>query len=319
MNTSKKPTLHFCACAILALSAAACSKKAQTSAPDPAKAAGAEAQKLEAAPAPVPVTPTAAPVAATPVEAAPAEADPTKNGWNLPPRATTAKDGDRIYVLTQGKDRSYTNNSAVYHLFAHDLGEIKGDVMTVKELGGGTFKVTGLFIIPAGLAKPDEVKNGDMVLAEWASSLKHAQVTKVDGDKITVRYTDLPDNWGDDKLVAVKTQREVTKQKDGFSPGNFAVAIEEDQPVQVLLIAESGDKWLAKRFAGRVGVFATKDIKPIPIKPSLKTGQMVQVPWVGRMYKGKIKKINGTRVEVAVDGIATKEPVVTSLGQILPE
>jgi hypothetical protein len=201
-------------------------------------------------------------------------------------------------------------------------GVLEADLRLIKELGGNTFQVTGLFVIPAGIEKAEDVKVGDMVLAEWASSLKHAIVTKVEApDKITVRYTDLPEKWDTDEARIKKTlsPREVTKQEEGLHPGNFAIAAEEDRPIQVLLVSQSGDKWLARRFAGRVGVFDAKNLKPIPLKPDLKVGQTVQAPWVGMMYPGKVKKVSGTRVEVAIEGIATKAPVVTSVGQVAPE
>lgn len=295
-----------------------CSKKpAPTAAPPPPPAAAASAP-VAAPAAPPAVAPPAAATAAA-AEVAPQAADPRKNGWDLPARGTAAKEGDRVYVLTQGKDRSYANAGAVYHLFAQDLGEIRDDVMTVKELGGGSFPVTGLFVIPAGTEKASDLKMGDMVLAEWASSLKHAIVTKVEGDKVTVRYTDLPDTWTDDKTTAVKAPREVTRQKEGLQGGNFAIAVEDGRPIQVLLVADSGDKWLARRFANRVAAFPTTTLTPIPLKPTLKAGQAVWAPWVGMMYKGKVKKVGGTRVEVAIEAIASKEPVVTSLGQVLPD
>lgn len=299
---------------LLAGSSLTACKKAAAPAPAPAKAeanaaAPGAAKAAEAAPA-------AAPAAAAAEAPKVVENDPLKNGWSLPPRGSAAKEGDRAYVLTQGKDRSYGSTTAVYHLFAHDVGEVKGEVITIKELGGGSFKVTGLFVIPAGAQAATELKVGDMVLAEWASSLKHATVTKIEGDKITVRYTDLPDSWTDDKIIAQKTAREVTKQKEGLQPGSFAIAQDEGRAREVLLVSESGDKWLVRRFEGRVTTFATKDLTALPLKPALKAGQTVLVPWVGVMYKGKVKKVTGTRVEVMVDGIATKDPVVTSLGQV---
>lgn len=315
--------LALAAVALALASLAACGKKpAPTAQPATAPpAADTTEAKAPAATPPEAATPTPAPQAATATDAKPEAApdnNPTQNGWNLPARGTSAKEGDRVFVLTRGKDRSYSDAGAVYHLFAHDLGEVRGDVMTVKELDGGSFQVTGLFVVPAG-AKAEALQVGDMVLAEWASSLNHAVVTKLDGDKIHVRYTDLPDTWKEDQITAVKAPREVTKQQEGLHPGNFAVALEDGRPIQVLLVADSGDKWLVRRFAKRMAVFAKSDLKPIPLKPPLKPGQLVQAPWVGMMYKAKVKKVTGTRVEVLIDGIATKEPVVTSLGQVVPD
>ncbi|MFZ4580028.1 MAG: hypothetical protein ACOYOB_16690 [Myxococcota bacterium] len=298
---------------LAAVAVQGCKKDAPAaSAPQAAVAVTAPVVKpAEALPAATTATDAAEPAAAAP--------DPLRNVWSLPARGTSAKDGSRVFVLTQGKDRTYDSATAVYRLFAYDLGEAKGDVLTIQELGGGSFKVTGLFVIPAGVDTATNVKPGDMVLAEWAGELKHAIVTKIDTDKVSVRYTNLPDSWPEDRVTAIKDLREVTKQTEGLNPGNFAVAQEEGRAHQVLLIAQSGDKWVTRRFAGRVGIFESKDLTPISLKPALKVGQAVQAPWVGMMYPGKVKKITGTRVEVAVDGIATKEPVVTSLGQVLPE
>ena len=290
----------------LVVATAACGKKAP-----PAEKPKVEAAKpADAVAPPAAVTAADAPAAATPAD------DPLKNGWNLAPRGTSAKEGDRIFLLTQGKDRSHINPAAIYQLFAHDLGEVKGEIATIKELDGSSFQVGGQYIIAAGLKAAADVKAGDMVLAEWASSLKHAIVQKVDGDKITVRYTDLPDSWSEDKLVKVLSPKEVTKQKDGLSPGNFAVAQDDGRAVIVLLVSENGEKWLARKFSGRVATFPKAELEPIPLKPALKVGQTVVAPYVGMMYQGKVKKLSGTRVEVAIDQGVSKEPIVSSLGQV---
>lgn len=289
----------------LAVAPVACKKEPK---PEPAKV-----EAKQAVAEPEAVTPVAAPVEVTPA------VDPQKNGWNLAPRTTTAKEGDRIFLLTQGKIRTHDNPAAIYQLFAHELGEVKGDIATIKELDGSSFQVAGQYIIPAGTADASTLKAGDMVLAEWASSLKHAVIQKVDGEKITVRYTDLPDSWSEDKLVAVKTPREVTKQQEGLSPGNFAIAQDDARAVIVLLVSENGDKWLARKFSGRVATYAKTDLQPIPLKPTLKAGQQVLVPYVGMMYQGKVKKVSGTRVEVSIDQGVSKEPIVSSLGQVATE
>ncbi len=283
-------------------------KPAEKPAEVAATAAGAVGQAAEASAA-------AAPAAATPADAEP---DPTKNAWNLPARGAALKDGDRVFVLTQGKDRSYGDATKPYRLFAHDVGDAKGDVITIKELAGGSFKTTGLFVIAAG-SQAGEVKVGDLVLAEWASELKHAMVQKVEGDKITVRYTDLPDNWQESQLVKVLSPREVTRQKEGLQAGNFAFAKGvQSRDELVLLVAESGDNWLVRQFSQRVRSVAKSDLRPIPLKPALKVGQAVEVPWVGQVYPAKVTKVLGTRIEVKADGAQTKEPFTVAIGQVAP-
>lgn len=303
-----------CLCLLAVAGAFGCKKKAEE-APKPAAPAAAKEQPKAAEPAPAAATATDAPAAATPEAKEP---DLGKNAWNLPPRGVSAKEGDRCYVLMSGRDRSYSDARKPYNLFSQDIGDVKGDAVTIKELTGGTYKTTGLFVIPAG-SQPGEVAAGDMVLAEWASELKHAVVQKVDGEKITVRYTDLPEKWDDSQLVKVLTPREVTKQKEGLQAGNFAVAKgDQGRDEQVLLIAESGDNWLVRKFSMLVAVAAKSNLKAIPLKPAVKAGQMVDVAFVGQYYTGKVVKVTGARVDVKVDGIASKEPVASSLGQVVP-
>ena len=291
-----------------------CKKKEAEVAPAAKPAAAAEGPAVKAAEAAA-APAVAAPAAATPAEVEP---DPTKNAWNLPARGAPLKDGDRVFVLTQGKDRSYGDATKPYRLFAHDVGDAKGDVITIKELAGGSFKTTGLFVIAAG-SQAGEVKVGDLVLAEWASELKHALVQKVEGDKLTVRYTDLPDNWQESQLVKVLSPREVTRQKEGLQPGNFAFAKGvQSRDELVLLVAESGDNWLVRQFSQRVRSVAKSDLRAIPLKPALKVGQAVEVPWVGQVYPAKVTKVLGTRVEVKADGAQTKEPFTVAVGQVAP-
>ena len=123
----------------------------------------------------------------------PAAPKDTGNAWQLPSRPADVNNGDRVYVLTRGRDRTYTDPAAVYQLYAYDVAAVHGEKVTLQELGGGRFTVSGLFVIPSG-AKLKSLRKGDMVLAEWASSLKHAIITGLDGDKVTVRYTDLPES-----------------------------------------------------------------------------------------------------------------------------
>lgn len=310
-----RPLTVLAVATALAAGAAGC-KKAAEPAPKPAAAAPtAPAKAPEAAPTPAAASPTDAAADASPVQAEP---DPQKNAWNVTATTAAVKEGDRVFVLTQGANRAYDDGAKPYRLFAHDVGEVKGGMVIIKELTGGTFKTTGLFVIPAGSAA-GEVKVGDMVLAEWASELKHAVVQKVEGEKITVRYTDLPDAWAEKDLVKQLAPREVTRQKEGLQPGNFAFAKgTQGRDELVLLVGDAGDNWIARQFSQRVRSIAKSDLRAIPLKPSIKVGQLVEVPWIGQVHTGKVAKVVGTRVEVKVDGIQSKDPVVASLGQVAP-
>ncbi len=307
----------------LAPSAAAGTAEAAAATTAAAKAAASAAESGHPGDEASDPDPTDAPGAATAAHAPAAvvvpPVDPRKNGWGLKSRTAGVKAGGRVFVLTRGRDRSHTDRRAVYHLYAHDVLAVKDDIVTLKELGGGDFKASGSFIIPAGVASAKALKKGDMVLAEWASSLKHAMVIGFQGALVKIRYTDLPDSWADDKITAVKSPRELTLQQDGMSPGNFAVASLDGQRYLVLLVAPADDQWVVRRFAGRVDTLPSKVLKPIPLRPALKRRQKVWVPWVGMMYSGTVQKTEGVHVRVAVDGIGQKKPILTPLGQVIPQ
>lgn len=242
---------------------------------------------------------------------------PVGNAWNLTSQPATANAGDRVYVLTRGRDRTYNDANAVYQLYAYDVATAHKDTVTLQQLGGGRFTVPALFVIPAG-TPVKQLRKGDMVLAEWASSLKHAIITGFDGQMVTIRYLDLPESWAAEKIAATKDARELTKQSDGFHPGNYAIAEMGGNKELVMLVTKSEETWLVRKFAGRVVALHRSKITTIPLKPKIRRRQKVMVPWIGLMYEGKVAKIVGARVLVNVDGIGQKQAITVPLGQVLP-
>lgn len=268
--------------------------------------------------------PSAAPALPPPVTATDA------NPWHMAPVPARVPAGSRAYVLTSGSDRTYRDGSAVYHLYAYDVVESRGQRVTIAEIGGGSFRVPALYVIPAGVSPDTALPEGTAVLAEWASSLKHATVVasnpsakasataSAKGATFTIRYTDLPETWAEDKVTATKTRRQLTIQREGLQPGNFAMATIDGGRYQVLLIAESAGRWLVRRFAGRVVALPASDLTPIPLRPKLRRGSKVLAPWVGMMYPGVIRSVKGAAVTVHIAQIGKKKPVSTALGQVLP-
>ena len=63
--------------------------------------------------------------------AAPAAPDARANAWGLTHRPATVKTGDRVYVVTKGRDRTMVDAKAVYQLFAHDVASVDEDVVTI--------------------------------------------------------------------------------------------------------------------------------------------------------------------------------------------
>ncbi len=220
--------------------------------------------------------------------------------------------------MTRGRDHNYDDADAIYHLYAYDVAQTKGPRVTLRDIGGGTFIVSGAFVIAAGLGSEQKVNKGDMVLAEWASSLKHAVVTGFDAGKVVLRYTDLPETWAGDKAVAAKSRRQVTVQREGLHPGNYATARVDGSQQLVLLVSEQDGRWLVQRFAGRVAVMPSDALRAIPLRPRLSRGQRVLAPWVGTMYAGKVVSVDTTHVRIQIEGIGRKEAVTVALGQVLP-
>jgi len=311
----------------LAVTTTACSKKEPPAAAPVPAAAGRATEKPEKVEAKVPAKADekadekAAAQQANPEK--PAASELTANAWGLGPKATLARPEERCYVLTQGKVRTYLDDKALYHLYAYDVAGIEGHNAKLKGLGGDEFLAPGLFVVPSGTPQPEaaKLKAGDVVLAEWAGSLKHGIIEKVDGTNIDVKYTDLPDTWEDSKLKGKVNHRQVTRQTDGMNPGNYAAAKDQDgswNQVVLVNVAE-GDKWIAQRFAGRVAVFPTADIRPVPVKPSVKVGEKVMAVWVGKFNPGTVKEVKGERFLVELEGgLNGGKPVNVSYGWISP-
>ena len=277
---------------------------------------------------PAAASPASAPVLAPPAHTAPLLALPPAkeatgtaqeaNPWLMAPLPARAVADARVYVLTHGRDRTYRDPGAVYHLYAHDVVASHGELVTIRELGGGSFRVPALFVIAAGVPEQTPLPKGSAVLAEWASSLKHATIIGPADHGFRIRYTDLPETWTEDKVTATKERRQLTLQREGLQAGSFAVANIDGVRYQVLLISESAGRWLVRRFAGRVVALPASDLTPIPLRPKLRRGARVLAPWVGMMYPGVIRSVKDARVTVQIEGIGNKEPIATALGQVLP-
>ena len=311
----------------LSLIASGCSKKeapaATTLAPTPAPTSPA-LEPAEVVPsAPVAVDPDGAAAPAAVAEVA-AVVDPRVNAWGVKAGPAGVSAGDRVYVLTKGRDRSMTDAKAVYQLFAHDVASVDGDLVTIAEIGGGTFDVAAHFVIAAGVADVAKLKVGQMVLAEWASSLKHAVVEGFEGpaekpERVRIRYIDLPESWPDEKVLATRSPRELTAINEGMSPGNFALARDEGRDALVMLVALTPQGWLVQRFGGRVALLPATVLVAIPHAPKLRKGDKVRMPWVGMMMPGTVTRTRGTWVYAKVEGIGQKDPISAPIGHVVPE
>lgn len=308
-------------------SVAGCSKKEAPAPAEPGVKAAEAQPAAEAAPAePEPSAGPPETTAGGDEDAGAAEPayDPRQNAWGVELRAAEVAEGDRVYVLTKGRDRSMTDAKAVYQLFAHDVAGKEAELVDIAEVGGGKFRVAGNFVIKAGVADAKALKVGDAVLAEWASSLKHAVVIGFEGpadapEKVKVRYTDLPESWPDDKVIAARTPRELTKLQEGLQPGVYALVHDDGRDRLVMLISESGGTWLVQRFGGRVATFPASALTPVPLSPKLARGNAVRMPWVGMFMPGKVAKVKGTWVYAKVDGIGQKAPISAAIGTVMPE
>lgn len=305
-----------------------CSKKS-SDAPEPAKVAVAVPEAEAKAPPP-PSSPAAAPAEAAPAEP-PRPAPPDRptadqlvaNAWGLAPKAAKVEAGQRVFLLTQGRIRTYLDEKARYQLYAYDVAAVEGTLVRLKELGGGEFLAPGLFVLPAGPVKDaPPLKVGEPVLAEWAGELKHAVVEKVDGTSVDVRYTDLPDSWEEAKLKGKLQVRQVTRQIDGINAGAYAAARLKDSQDwhQVLLVSEvDGGRWVVQLFSKLASVVEKANVRPVPVKPSFKPGDKVLAVWVGKFVPGTVKEVKGDRFVVDLDNnVSLGKPVTVGPGWIMP-
>jgi hypothetical protein len=231
-----------------------------------------------------PATSGQAPVAvALPTAAA---IDP--NPLGLPPRRVKLDAGRRVFTFSDSMMAGARIGSTLI-LYSATVSQLDGDDLIIEGRAGPSYKVHAGYVIPV----PDDarLRHGDPVVTEWNGVMKHAVVTKLARDKVTVRYTDMDPKTPEGQLRNAR----FTRQVDGLVAGNYASLTEGDEIRHVLLVspANDGDKkrWFALGFGGAAMVVDEVELAPIPVKYNPKVGTQVLAEWMGNLRKATVQTL----------------------------
>jgi len=234
---------------------------------------------------PAPIAPSGAVPVAVPLPTAPV-VDP--NPLALPPRRIKLDPGRRVFTFADSMLAGAKLGSTLI-LYAATVTAFDGDDLLIEGRAGPPYKVHAGYVIPV----PDDprLRHGDAVLTEWNGVMKHAAVTKLARDKVSVRYTDMDVKTPEGQLKSARFVR----QSDGLQPGNYASLADAGELRHVLLVSPvEGDKrrWFALGFGGAAMVVDESALTPIPVKYNPKVGAQVLAEWIGTLRKATVQAVN---------------------------
>ncbi len=248
--------------------------------------------------------------------------------FDFPTTATTAKKGEKVLVPSFNwlVDAMQKDPKTVTMIWYAQTMEEPGDEMSQVKFMSDVKKVPNAYIVP--IPAGQTAKKGDILLTWWqtGSGLQRAIVTDAADPKApTVRYLDLdynnPAKSRDGKTTIGQMDEQIKPDtfaviKNELEPGT-SVAIGSDMKHGQVIRVE-GDKVFVLLFAGKIDVFPKSDVKAVPVKPSVKTGDKVKAVWVGKFVDGTVSKVdeNIGRVWVKFDSPAKEE--VVAIGDIMP-
>src|SRR5262249_31719745 len=139
---------------------------------------------------------------------------------------------------------------------------------------------------------------------EWNTVMRHAVVTKLVKDKVSVRFTDMDTKMAEVLLPGGRAAPAPTpskaarfvRQVEGLQPGNYAACQQGSEFRHVLLVSpvRDGDKkrWFCLGFGGAAMIADEADLRPIPVRYTPKLGATVSAEWAGTMRKATVQSID---------------------------
>ena len=244
----------------------------------------------------------------------------------FPKMSTAAIAGDYILIPAYKSLQKYAedqNSTLIYYNAKMGApSEINSKVAFTFD---GEQVVPNHMIIP--IPSGQKVTKGDIVLTWWqsGSGMQRALVTDATNpDAPEVHYLDIDwDNPAKSKDVPIGQLKEnikpntFTKLTDVWQSGTTVAAMDGASVKKFTIINVSGDKVLAKGFAGSMKILERSNCTPLKVTNSVKVGDRVQAPWVGTFKDGIVKELKSEfgRAVVEFDGLKDKLYVVP-LGDI---
>lgn len=240
-----------------------------------------------------------------------------------------ANEGDIVLTPSKNWQEDATEKGAddvTFIFYNQKLSAVGETTSTVAFTFDGETEIPNYMIIPI---KPNQTaKKGDIILTWWqtGSGMQRAIVTDAsDPAAPVVNYLDL--DW--DNPATNDDGTGIGQATYKIEPGTFHVLSSEWEPGTTVavktdgktkaatIVRVSGDKVLTLGFAGKMAVYSKSDCTPCPIKPSVKTGDEVQVPWVGSFTTTTVQKVDNEKGRVWCDDPYSDDPMVVAFGDVM--
>ncbi len=265
--------------------------------------------------------------------------DSTKTGETTPsgkidpfkdfPKGTiTANVGDYVLSPSENWQRDATdkgNDQVTFIFYDQKIAEVGSEYSKIDFMSNAGVEIPNYMIIP--IKSGQTAKKGDILLTWWqsGSGMKRAIVTDAsNASEPMVNYIDL--DWDNpsknDAGVGIGQQSEKIAANtfqvisNIWESGSSVAAKEGSDYKKATVIKVSGDKVLTIGFAGKMKVYNKSDCTPIAIIPSVKVGDMVQVPWVGTFKNTKVEKVDAKNGRVWCDDPYSDDPLVIPFGDV---
>ncbi|MFA5995750.1 MAG: hypothetical protein WCW27_02695 [Patescibacteria group bacterium] len=219
--------------------------------------------------------------------------DPTAMPLDFPNSTLDADVGDYVLAPTRAALDEAATEGADNTTFIYYMAE----VAEVGETASVLTEITEEVTIPNGMIIPilngQTAEVGDTVLTWWQSGSGLTRGYVVAGGTPTqpmVRYLDV-DTLGESEPEQLKADSFVVITDPWQAGTSIAVKNGSDYDhYQVLKV--SGEKILAYGFAGKIKVIDKTDAKTMPLKPVVKVGDEVAVPFIGSYSDGTVTAVD---------------------------
>ncbi|MHA1381262.1 MAG: hypothetical protein ACTSRG_23085 [Candidatus Helarchaeota archaeon] len=220
--------------------------------------------------------------------------------FDYPIVSTTAKKGD--YVIASSRkwiddafEKGGENVTFIYYgAWMVDPGQ---EESKIKTLPGSEVIIPNSMMIP--IRSGETAKIGDILLTTWQSGSGMERVIVVSGGtdlEPKVLYLDM--DYDNPAGIAQKVD---TLQPNTFHKlygnklevgGVVAVKTSGNEYLRVIATNIAEDKVLTIGFAGKMAVYNKKDCYILPIKPEIKKGDKVYIPFVGKFQEAIVDKVD---------------------------
>jgi len=251
--------------------------------------------------------------------------DPFKD---FPKDAITANVGDYVLTPSENWQRDATEKGAdkVNFIFYNQkIAEVGSEYSKINFMSASNIEIPNYMIIP--IKSGQKAKKGDIVLTWWqsGSGMERAIVTDASNpDQPMVNYLDI--DWTNPAKnnagVGIGQQSEKIKSNSFhvistmWEAGTSVAVYDDNNYIKTTVIKVSGDKVLTIGFGGKMKVYKKSACTAIVIRPNVKAGDQVQVPWVGTFKNTKVQKVDVKNGRVWCDDPFGKDPLIVPFGDV---